>query len=231
MNLKSFGCSFVFGTDLADAGNNLRNPSKNTWPALVAQHQGREYQCYAKPGSGNLSILEQILIQATTSTPDDMFVIVWTWIDRFDYQSPNQTTAEQVWQWDHPETGKVTNWSTLLPTDTANPAQTYYRDLHSEYRDKFTCLTYVKMTLDTLKQKGIPFVMSYMDELLLDQRWHTTSAVIDLQSYIKPHMIQFEGQTFLEWSRTNGFAISSKLHPLEDAHRSAFELVKNQSFL
>ena len=86
MKLKSFGCSFVFGTDLHDDGRDLPKitPSKHTWPALLAQHLGQAYECYARPGSGNLQIWENIANQITTQE-SALYVISWTWINRFDY--------------------------------------------------------------------------------------------------------------------------------------------------
>jgi hypothetical protein len=108
-----------------------------------------------------------------------------------------------------------------MPVDTDPLANTYYRDLHSEYRDKFTCLSYIKLAIDTLNQKNIPFIMTYMDELLFDQRWHITLALLDLQEYVKPYMTAFEGQSFLEWSRSQGYAETAAWHPLEDAHKAA----------
>jgi hypothetical protein len=108
-----------------------------------------------------------------------------------------------------------------MPVDTTDLAKTYYRDLHSEYRDKFTSLCHIKLAIDTLNQRGIPFVMTYMDELLFDQRWHVSESVLDLQSHIKPHMTTFEGLTFLDWSKSQGFEISPAWHPLEPAHAAA----------
>jgi hypothetical protein len=119
------------------------------------------------------------------------------------------------------------DWSTILPVDTDNVAKTYYRNLHSEYRDKFTCLSYIKLAIDTLSQKGIPFIMTCIDELLFDQRWHTTPAVLDLQEYVKPYMTTFEGQSFLEWSRAYEYPESDAWHPLEAAHRAACEYMVN----
>jgi hypothetical protein len=219
MKLKSFGCSFIFGTDLADAERDFpAQASQLTWPALLAQHLGYDYSCYAKPGSGNLHILEYVLNQASVDNSSDLFVIGWSWIDRFDYYNPD--CAGILWH----------DWSTIMPVDKTETATVYYRDLQSEYQDKFTSLSYIKLAIDTLNQKGIPFIMTYMDELLFDQRWHTTPAVLDLQKYIKPYMIQFEGQTFLDYSKQKGFPISETLHPLEAAHCAAFELIKHQSF-
>jgi hypothetical protein len=211
MRLKSFGCSFIFGSELSDTENNFpyATPSQLTWPAHLSQYLARDYQCYARPGAGNLQILEQILNQTSDSSNADLFVIGWTWIDRFDYYPVNPTTPSK------------SPWRTIMPIDTDEVAKIYYRDLHSEYRDKFTCLSYIRLAIDVLKEKNIPFIMTYMDELLFDQRWHTSPAVIDLQAYIQPYMTKFEDQTFLEWSRANGYLETAAWHPLDQAHKAA----------
>lgn len=211
MNLKSFGCSFIFGSELADDGRDgpYATPSQLTWPVHLAQHLDRNYECYARPGAGNLQILENILNQTATSNSADLFVIGWTWIDRFDYYPANPVTPSR------------SPWRTIMPIDTDELAKIYYRDLHSEYRDKFTCLSYIKLAVDTLKQKEIPFVMTYIDRLLFDQQWHATPAVMNLQEYILPHMTEFDGQTFLEWSRANNYPETAAWHPLEAAHQAA----------
>jgi len=220
MNLKSFGCSFIFGTDLRDDGKNgaYATASCLTWPSLLANNLNYKYTCYARPGAGNLQILENILNQTADDTPA-VFVIGWTWIDRFDYVGTI------------PRPGPGTTWSTIMPIDTDDLATVYYRDLHSEYSDKLRTLAYIKLAIDTLKQKNIPFIMTYMDDLIFDQKWHVTAGVLELQEYIRPYMLTFEGKNFLEWSKSKGFEISPTWHPLEPAHQSAFEYVKNQRFL
>lgn len=212
MNLKSFGCSFIFGSDLADDGRDgpCATPSQLTWPAHLSKHLSREYRCYARPGAGNLQILEQVLNQSAINNDTDLFVIGWTWIDRFDYYDA-----------DYNPKVKRTPWNTIMPIDKSDIAKVYYKELHSEYRDKFTCLSYIKLAIDTLNQKGIPFIMTYMDELLFDRQWHTTAAVTDLQEYIKPQMTTFENKTFLDWSRDNRYPETAAWHPLEAAHRAA----------
>jgi len=215
MNLKSFGCSFVFGSDLADAvaiPGQAIVPSRYTWPAHLAQTLEYNYQCYARPGSGNLQIAERILSHITNET--SLFVIGWTWIDRFDYWGDE-------YQW--PDI----KWKTIMPVDTNELAKTYYRDLHSQYRDKLTTLMTIKLVIDTLKQNGQKFIMTYIDDLIFETEWHTTPVITDLQNYIKPYMTTFDGKTFLDWSRTNNYAISTTFHPLEAAHKSAADLVFN----
>jgi len=140
MKLKSFGCSFVFGTDLADANDGatqlLIQPSNHTWPALVAQHLGHDYECFAWAGLGNLQILERVLSQANTEPA--VFVVNWSWIDRFDYVQAHDNL-----------------WSTIRPTCTTAQAEYYYRHFHSQYQDKLTTLIMIKLAIDTLQQHGL----------------------------------------------------------------------------
>ena len=215
MNLKSFGCSFIFGSELSDDGkySNFVTGSQLTWPAHLANHFNYQYLTYSRPGAGNLQIAERALSQLATNE-QAFFVIGWTYIDRFDYVNVA-----------NPERWKGMPWSTLMPIDTTDIATTYYKNLHSEIRDKLTTLMSVRLVIDTLKQKGCPFIMTYMDELMFNKQYNTTPAVTDLQDYIQPHMTTFEGTNFQQWSKKNGYPITSVGHPLESAHAAAGELM------
>jgi hypothetical protein len=107
----------------------------------------------------------------------------------------------------------------------------YYRDLHSQFKDKLTNLIYIKTAIDTLKEKNISFIMTYIDDLLFETQWHVTPAILELQNYIRPYMTTFENKTFLEFSKEKEFAISETLHPLEDAHQAAFELIRSYNLV
>ena len=205
MQLKSFGCSFIFGTDLADDGRHgpYATVSQLTWPALIAKQLELGYSCYARPGSGNLRIIENILIQSANSDPA-VFIINWTWIDRFDYTSHHDD-----------------KWQTIMPVDNSSLAHTYYKELHSQYRDKLTTLIHINTAVDLLQQKKIPFVMTYMDDLIFETEWHCNPAILELQEKVRPHLHTFNDLNFLDWSKRNGYAISSTMHPLEQAHASA----------
>jgi len=216
MRLKSFGCSFIFGSELSDDGSAgaFATSSRLTWPAHLARHLGRTYECHARPGSGNLQISEWVLNEASQSTVDDLFVISWSWIDRFDYYPVNP-----------PQPRRSQPWRTIMPVDTDSTAQVYYRDLHSEYRDKFVTLGCIQLVIDILERKGIPFVMTYIDRLMFDQQYNTSPAVQNLQSCINPYMRLFEDQTFLEWSRAHGYPEGAAGHPLEQAHQAAADIM------
>ena len=218
MKLKSFGCSFIFGNELADDGRELPcpTPSNFTWPAHLAHYLEYEYECHARPGSGNLQIAERVLSHAVDTNPA-FFVVGWTWIDRFDYT--NSIISN------NPSQSKWNNWRTIMPGDTTDLATIYYKELHTEYRDKLTTLMSMRLVIDTLKQKNIPFLMTHMDDLTFDQQWNHTPAVIELQEYVRPYMTKFEGKNFLEWSRNGDYPIGSGNHPLEAAHQAAGDYI------
>mgnify|MGYP003347936840 CR=1 FL=1 len=219
MRLKSFGCSFIFGTDLHDDSRHAAKatPSNYTWPALLAQHNNWEYTCYARPGAGNLEILERLLSQLTDVEPA-VYVVGWTWIDRFSYMGSNDSWFK-------------TPWKTIMPIDTDSTAEAYYKHLHTEMRDKLTTLLNVRVAIDALRASGNKFIMTYMDDLMFDQRWNTTPAITELQRYCEPYMTRFDNRSFLEYSKENLFPISETLHPLEQAHWAGFELIKSYNLV
>ena len=221
MQVKSFGCSYIFGSELADDGKNrlYATGSQLTWPALVAKHYGYQYYTYARPGSGNLQILERLLSHFAGAVNDNVFCIIgWTWIDRFDH-------CIEYSSW------PGLPWATLRPNEVTEAAKIYYRDLHSELQDKFVSLLYIKQAIDMLKKKSVPFIMTYMDNLLFDQMWNTTPAITEIQAYVKPYMTTFEGLNFQEWSLKNTYPISDIGHPLEQAHCSASDYIIQKGLL
>ena len=213
MKIKSFGCSFIFGSDLKDCDYTppWAKGSPSTWPSLLAQKLDAGYECHARPGSGNFQITERILNQLQTSK-NDVFIVCWSWIDRFDHFKD-----AKAWQ----------SWNTLLPGARDQLSQTYYKYLHTEYSDKLNTLIKIKLVIDILTQHNVRFLMTYIDRLMFDQQFNTSPAVTYLQSCILPYMTLFEGQTFLEWSKQKGFAESATWHPLEEAHSAAADYMIN----
>ena len=204
MKIKSFGCSFIYGSELSD-NPHIWKYSNLTWPAILAKRLGYDYECHARPGSGNLQIAERVLNECDKND-SAVYIIDWTWIDRFDF-----IKSQDPWQ----------PWGTLRPSSTEKHAESYYKNLHSEYRDKLTTLISVKTVIDILLEKDIQFIMTYEDDLIFDQRWHASSAVKELQKTVSKHMTTFEGLGFFSWSRENNYSISEAWHPLEQAHRAA----------
>lgn len=223
MKLKSFGCSFTYGSDLSDCGpvtqgypGYLISPSKSTWPALLAQSLNAKYECHAKPGIGNLQIYNSILAQIE-STDSDFFVINWTWTDRFDFMDP---LTEQ--------------WATLRPGSDNKEHKLHYKYFYNQYHSMITNASYINSAIQLLEKHNIKFIMTAVDSVLfdtVDPGWQDPRAITLLQNEIKPHITDFDGQTFLEWAKSNDHKISPAWHPLESAHRAAFELIKSYNLV
>lgn len=212
MIIKSFGCSFIFGTDLSDARPDWigQQHSLLTWPALLAKKLGYQYQCHAHGGAGNLCILNRLLVHLAHNE-DAMFIVNWTYIDRFDYRDVNGGPLG------------MNDWKQIRPGDDSKLAVTYFQHLHSEHRDKITSLMAINAALDILLQQDRKFIMTNMDDLLFDQKYNVDPGIKLLQNKIKPYITTFQGQNFLSWSDSKGFAISDTSHPLEQAHSEASE--------
>jgi len=220
MKLKSFGCSFIYGSDLADCphgtGQKHPPPSNLTWPALLASRYGMDYHCHARPASGNLQILETLL--SNISDAENTLVIVnWTWIDRFSFIDESEKTSNSPWN--------PNGWCSLLPGQKQILAETYYRYLHSQFRDKLETLICIKVAIDSLRARDMRFIMTYTDDLTFETQWHTSTAITDLQDFVRPHMSYFNSQSYWQWITAKKFNLSDRWHPLESAHEAAAELM------
>ena len=195
MIIASCGDSFFYGSD-------LRDPDQ-TWPSLIAAGMGTTHQCFAEAGVGNSQILQQIIRAYHKLGDTAVYLINWTWIDRFDYVSTDDES-----------------WHTVRPSlDDSRRDGFYYRNFHSELSDKFHNLVYISQAQEILKH--CRYIMTYMDDLLLDRRWHVPDYVEFLQDRVAPGLSNFGTQNFLDWSRDQGFPISDRWHPLEEAHAHA----------
>lgn len=211
--IKSFGCSFIYGSDLEDANIESTDyvtgfvPSSLTWPALISKQLNLTYECYALPGQGNFKIYSDILANSYQNE-DSIFVINWTWIDRFDYVDNEGY------------------WKTLRPADENQKQKFYYRHLHSQLCDMISSASYIVSASEHLASLNCPYIMTYMDYNLLtsiDANWHDPRYLEVLQKKLQKILVNFDGKNFLDWSRNNNFAISDSWHPLEQAHCAAAE--------
>jgi hypothetical protein len=215
MKLKSFGCSFIYGSELDDTIRPISDsvahfPSNCTWPALLAAHYTFDYKTFAYPGVGNLYIAEKILNECTNTEPA-VFVINWTFIDRFDYI-------------------ELSDWATILPGHDDAKSKAYYQNFHSEYRDKLSTLSMIKLCIDTMLQHNIQFVMTFIDDLIFDEQWHTSPAITLLQNYIKSYCVKFDNKNFVQYAHDLGHKVSPAGHLLESGHQACFEYANTYFF-
>jgi hypothetical protein len=204
--IKSFGCSFIYGSDLKDSDlTEKTNPSKLVWPAVIAKNLDLSYRCYAKPGQGNLKIFSDILANSYKND-HSIYIVNWTWIDRFDYITVDS------------------DWSTVMPNNSGSIESFYYRNLHNQITDMINTCSYIISSVEHLVYLNCPFIMTYMDHNLftaVDPTWHNPRYVDVMQQKLKTMLQNFDDLNFLEWSQKNNYSISKGWHPLEDAHAAA----------
>jgi len=195
-NIVSCGDSFFYGSDLKDPAH--------TWPALIACDLQKSYQCYAQGGVGNLHILWQIIMARARYEKNAVYLINWTWIDRFDYEYRIIDNS----------------WHTVRPSlDETEHDHLYYKHFHNQVVDQFRNLIYVSQAIELLA--GHRYIMTYMDPLLLDTGYNIPFFIRVIRDRVKDKLATFQGQTFLEWSKSNHHAVSEHWHPLESAHAAA----------
>ena len=218
MRIRSFGCSFIFGTVLKDDGRNepRARASQLTWPALLAQRLGVDYACDARGGSGNLHIADKVMMRATQERSDEIFIVQWSYIDRFDWIDP---LAHERHYKDH------SGWTGILPGNRDREGEFYYRHIHTQLFDQYRSLIQAAATVDLLVRRKQRFLMCYVDPLMFERRFPLPNTLTALQEHLWPHMLDFETHDFVHWSRLQGFPISGTGHPLEQAHQAAADLM------
>lgn len=206
MKLKSFGCSFIYGDELRDATD--ASPSKLTWPALLSNHLGYEYECHAKNGSGNLQILDTLLSQLADKNNDTVYVINWTWPERYNYKND-------------------TDWVTLQPNQSSSEAATYYRNFHNEYVDKLTLLMCMTTAVGVLGKAKANYIMTYMkDEHIKPSE--SEFNLIPLYHNLLQYLTFWDGHGFNSWCEINKFEKCPGRHWAESTQQQAFEYIKHQ---
>ena len=225
-SVVAVGDSFTRGDELADCPeNNPKNYSNSTWPALLAQSMDTDYRALATGGIGNQCISFKVNAYIR---PNILFIINWTWFERFDYVDI--------------DTG---GWKTTHPRHENKLDHYFYKNIDSDIWNLHKNLQQIHSTIQMLRQHNINFIMTCLDPTyttrISDIRPEENSfynprqwgAAIDrLHEQVVPHILDFEGQTFLEWSHSNNFKCGPGGHPLEDAHAAAADyLLKNKLHL
>ena len=216
----AFGDSFTWGTDLKDCNNTY---SKSVWPALLASHLGLVYDCRALGGISNQSILRHVLINLDYGilTPDTFVVINWTWLNRWDLFDFTVSDVAKNQDWNH-------GWNTVLPSESLSKQHKFYLNhIQSALTEKFETLKNIFIVSELLTKHNIKFLMTCVDETLVDQEHFFPEYVDILYKHTTDNFLWFDNYGFYSWAKNNGYAISKGWHPLEEAHQAAFEYIIN----
>jgi hypothetical protein len=219
--IVSFGDSFIFGSEQEN-----NDDGSLGWPGRAAIDLGCNYITKAHPGRSNDYIAQQIYSYfSKNSAEDTLAVINWTWISRLEFY----VLDKQTW---------ITLGSTCVPqmleeivtrTEAEDIVNFYHRRLNAGILwNKLRNLQTINSVHGYLREKNVNNIQTYMDYDMFDMDCKhdalTPDYINELQKIIYPQMQLFEGQNFVDWSRTNKFTVSYHEHPLEDAHIAAGKL-------
>ena len=212
--IVSFGDSFIFGSEIE--GN---HDGYLAWPGIASVHLKAKFESRAMPGCSNDSIAREIFSYYQNNPTTDLAVINWTWIMRWDYF----LKKEKLW-----ETLGVGK-SDLLKAENQNLYKKLTHLYHEYILDnqmlnKWNNLKTAYSVTNFLKNNNIPFVQTYMDNELVDDKWFNDDYIDHMRKFCKNNFHDFDGLNFLDWSREKNFKITEPgWHPLEDAHHAAAE--------
>ena len=207
--------SWLIALQISPDNSHLVTYSQFTWPALIAKSLNCDYKCCAIGGKGNQWISWQVCFSIKQ---DILFIVNWSWFERFDYVDVVTDNGKQ-----------------LIHVMKTNLDHYFYRNLDSDVWNLHRNLQQIHSTISLLKQNNINFIMTCLDPQyslayydlrppeIKRSRW--TNAILNLQEQILPHIVDFEGMNFLEWSKHNSFELGPNGHPLEKAHAEAAKYI------
>lgn len=202
------GDSFLYGNELPDC--TPEKPSNLTWPALIAQEMGLQYQSLSKPGHSVQFVLRE-LIESVTKENNVFYIILWPSANRYEYLNKDNN-----------------NWTQLTPNNILNGTdmspdihKLYYSHVNSLLGDKWQNLLCIYTALQVLKNSKNLFSMSVISDFIYNTEWHNPPYVKFLQDETKPYITQFDGLNFVDWANKCNFPIGIRMHPLTEAHAAA----------
>ena len=139
--LVTFGCSFTYGSALADTYEFKPGPSIYAWPNVAAKELNIECVNKGIPGAGNKEILHYI--QNFDFHTDDIVCVLWTYQDR----------------WCIIKEDGIENF---IAHRKGRSNQYYYQFLHDKndlWLDSFTRINFAKLFLDCKGIKNLHFIM------------------------------------------------------------------------
>lgn len=227
----SLGDSFIFGTDLSDAGIADEDFSCLTWPALLSNKLNAAYISYALGGCDNTSIVRRLLygIMRGLITSKDLICIQWTWTSRNNFLVDDY---EDFRASHNPDIG----WRTIHPTDNDQMSQAYYKYFQSDLLDKFNSLKEITLAKYILEKYNITYFMTGITSTIIDPTISNSKKLnpiyVDfLINDVKDALRWFDNKGFYQWALDMNFQIGKTGHPLEEAHQAAFEyIIKNYEF-
>jgi hypothetical protein len=217
VKIVSFGDSFILGDELSEIPDGTL-----TWPGLIAERLGTDYETRAVSGCGNDHIARQIYTYFAHHDPaDTLCVINWTWISRWDYflkarfaepiDPKNIASVITQSRWDAMAGSSWPTWSEYLEyvslTDQPHPhpeVTKYTSSLEIHHPGKWitlgpTCapekLSW--MNNHTEAQRVVSFYKDHGEHSLLWNKARNLQTIYAAQSYLK-HISAVSIQTHMD---------------------------------
>lgn len=204
--LLSAGDSFVFGSELDDEYRGQF--SYNTFPALLAKHLKLDYACLALPGISNSTISRNV-ISFLQNKKVDLVVVCWTFPNRQEFFIKDKFVTLNGWN--H-------NVNNDLEKEVVDFSKKYFALACSEYYEKYIFLKEVLLLQNFLKVKDQKYIFTANSKIDFKNLEYADS--IDWSQWV-----WFEGEGFYDWCKRKKFPTGPEGHPLEQAHKEAFELI------
>jgi len=242
------GDSFTWGDELPDC--NETRPSRLTWSSLLAENMGLEYNCVAKPGTGNKTITRRV-IQSVNRNPEVKYVaVMWSFPARYDISLRKDISKlAQESQERHIDN----SWMTLSPFISLSLEERMAKFPKELQQDKWF-IGKMKARIEFEQASGISSLNDQFLGMISKEHYMQESLtnIFCLQSYLKEKNIPYtfcscnnqlleiitsslplaksidktawrdSKQGFSEWARENGYQSSTLGHPGPDAHAHWF---------
>ena len=221
MKLLASGCSYIFGGELADQKEN--KPSNSTFTALLAKDLGLDYRCVAVPGTGSDTHVRRVIENVDQDTK--LVVVAWSYAERFEFNFD--------------KIGWTGIWSTdRRPVHIKETIYPLHRQFYGNLTASYQWYHYVKNIVflqQWLSAKGIPYLFCGMDpdfgkKSIRDLVFQTLYADINWDNWFFWKTGK-RNPGFRQWcidmqSIDPRFEIGPAWHPLEHAHKTSFDLIK-----
>ncbi len=165
--LITFGCSHTYGHGLDDCClPNLHpglDPSKFSWPAVLANQLGVDLVNLSIPGASNKLIWKTIL--DTEFLKNDVVITMWTYIERWAIFNDTTSTID------------------IVPTYTSSSTNIYYRNLYSKYDsiiDFYNRCNFIQYYLNSKEIQNYHLVVNPIDFV---PEWNNVKIEFDAYKY------------------------------------------------
>lgn len=229
------GDSFIYGSELADCIDNQgrEQVSHLTFPALIAQEAGMEYECVARPGYSNSAIRRTVMDACERLKDIDLVVVSWSFNGRYEFRFNQQwkqisswtaidniKEVEKTFQFNNPIVLQhhADELDQAKRTGLTNFAKWFYTNT-DQTTGVYDTLLNIVMLQQYLTLNDIPYVFTAADRNGIDVTIDNES-IKTLQKQLSKLWGWFDGKGFYTWAKDMHFPFATT-HPREQAHVEA----------